>query len=181
VLIKYVLESQFVFWMALDAIYVSVLNKIRQLIFSFLWSSCSEKKHIHLCSWDFIARPKILGGWGLRNIFLFNKVLVEKSLWRVMMKDGIWHRVIKDKYLPHCSIATWLRSTSHRTTNASHIWKNLLKYLHIITHWLRWKLGTGHSSPTMKGFVPRNGEFLSPITRTIIFFKTKEYKLPLSG
>jgi hypothetical protein len=61
------------------------------------------------------------------------------------MKDGIWHRVIKDKYLPHCSVATWLRSASHRTTVASQIWKNLLKSLHIITHWLSWKPGTGHS------------------------------------
>jgi hypothetical protein len=65
VLIKVVLESQPVYWMALAAIPVSVLNKIRQIIFTFLWSGCSEKQHIHLCSWDFIARPKHLGGWGL--------------------------------------------------------------------------------------------------------------------
>jgi hypothetical protein len=73
ILIKAVLESQPVFWMALAAILVSVLNKIRQLIFTFLWAGCCEKKHLHLCRWEDIARPKHLGGWGLRNIFLFNK------------------------------------------------------------------------------------------------------------
>jgi len=81
----------------------------------------------------------------LRNIFLFNKVLAKNSLWRVLMKDGIWNRVIKDKYLPQFSVATWLRFTSHRMTDASQIWKILLKSLHIITHWLSWKPGTGHS------------------------------------
>jgi hypothetical protein len=65
VLIKSVLESQAVYWMELASIPIFVLNKIRQLIFSFLWSGCSEKKHLHLSSWDSIARPKFLGGWGL--------------------------------------------------------------------------------------------------------------------
>jgi hypothetical protein len=62
-----------------------------------------------------------------------------------LAKDGIWHRFINGKYLPHCSVATWLRLATYRTTNASQIWKNLLKYLHIIQHWLRWKPGSGHS------------------------------------
>jgi hypothetical protein len=43
ILIKYVLESQPIYWMELVAIPDSVLNKIRILIFNFLWSSCSEK------------------------------------------------------------------------------------------------------------------------------------------
>jgi hypothetical protein len=38
VLIKVVLESQPVYWMDLVVIPVSVLNKIRQLMFTFLWS-----------------------------------------------------------------------------------------------------------------------------------------------
>jgi hypothetical protein len=100
--------------MALVAIPVSVLNKIRQLIYSFLWSGGSDKKHLHLSSWDSIARPKYLGGWGLRNIFLFSKALATNSLWRVLANDGIWHSVILGKYLPHCSVATWLRLATIR-------------------------------------------------------------------
>jgi hypothetical protein len=145
ILIKAVLESQPVYWMALAAIPVSVLNKIRQLIFNFLWSGCSEKQHLHLCSWEIIAKPKLLGGWGLRNIFLFNRALAANSLWRVLMKDGIWHRVIKDKYLPYCSVSTWFRTTTNRSISASQTWKNLLKSLHLITHWLSWSPGSGHS------------------------------------
>jgi hypothetical protein len=122
-LLKQVLECQPVYWMALASIPVSVLNKIRQLVFTFLWSGSSDKHHYHLCRWENIAKPKLFGGWGLRNIFLFNRSLAANSLWRVLMKDGIWHRVIKDKYLPYCSVSTWLRSTTQRMTYASQTWK----------------------------------------------------------
>jgi len=78
-------------------------------MFSFLWSGDFGKKHLHLCSWEVIAKPKHLGGWGIRNIFHFNRALAANSLWRVLVKDGVWNKVIKDKYLPHCSVATWFR------------------------------------------------------------------------
>ena len=105
-LIKEVLECQPAYWMALTTIPVFFLDKIRKLIYNFLWTGCSEKPHFHLCSWDMIAKPKLLGGWGLRNIFLFNRALAANSLWRVLMKDGIWHKVIKDKYFPYSSVST---------------------------------------------------------------------------
>jgi hypothetical protein len=145
VLIKAVLESMHVYWMALESILMSVLNRIRQLMFNFLWSGSSVKQHIHLCKWEIIAKPKIFGGWGIRNIYLFNRSLVENTLWRVLMKDDIWHRVIKDKYLPYSSVFTWLRSTTQRTTNASQTWRNLVKSINVITHWLSWSPGSGHS------------------------------------
>jgi hypothetical protein len=144
-LVKSVLEGQPVYWMALVAIPVSILEKIRKLMFNFLWSGEEGKKHYHLCSWEIIAKPKHLGGWGIRNLFLFNSALAENSLWRVLMKDGIWHKVIKDKYIQHSSIVTWLRSASTTTPAASQTWKNLLKDLHLLTHWLSWKPGSGHS------------------------------------
>jgi hypothetical protein len=105
VLIKSVLESQAVYWMALAAIPGTILKRIRQLIFSFLWTSGSANKHLHLCHWESIAKPKSVGGWGLRNIFLFNQALASKSLWRVLSQDGIWHRVITGKYITHLTIS----------------------------------------------------------------------------
>jgi hypothetical protein len=105
----------------------------------------SEKKHHHLCRWDSIAKPKLVGGWGLRNIFLFNKSLASNSLWHVLSQDGIWHRVIIGKYISHISVPSWLRHTFNSPTNASLIWRSLLKYIHIIQHWLCWKPRSGHT------------------------------------
>jgi hypothetical protein len=61
------------------------------------------------------------------------------------MKKGVWNKVIKDKYIPHCSVVTWLISAPTTTLFASQTWKNLLKSVHLITHWLSWRLGSGHS------------------------------------
>jgi hypothetical protein len=44
VLIKEFLESQPVYWISMAVVPNSILVKLRQLIFSFLWSGCSERK-----------------------------------------------------------------------------------------------------------------------------------------
>jgi hypothetical protein len=48
VLIKSVLESLPVYWMALTHIPASILKSLRQLIFSFLWSGSKTNKGFHL-------------------------------------------------------------------------------------------------------------------------------------
>jgi hypothetical protein len=145
VLIKEVLESQPVYWMSMAAVPNSVLVKLHQLIFSFLWSGCSERNRLHLCNWETIARPKKDGGWGLRNISFFNKYLAAKTFWRGLTKVGIWHKVIKDKYLPYCSVSTWFRSVNRSQGSTSPVWRNILKVLPLLDHWLYWKPGNGEA------------------------------------
>jgi hypothetical protein len=59
------------------------------------------------------------------------------------MCDGIWHRVIKDKYLPHTIVLNWFRSPTFHQKATSRIWYGLLKSVHLITHWLSWTPGSG--------------------------------------
>jgi hypothetical protein len=109
ILLKSVLEGQEVYWMALATIPHSILNKIRQLMFSFLWTGSNKNHSLHLCRWDIIAKPKAVGGWGLHNLSLFKQALAKKTLWRVLTQDGIWHRIIYGKYITPLSLACWLR------------------------------------------------------------------------
>jgi hypothetical protein len=76
--------------MALAAIPTSVLDKLRKLTYSFLWSGSKDHHKIHLCNWESIAKPKFKGGWGIRNIFKFNQALAANSLWRALTSRGIW-------------------------------------------------------------------------------------------
>jgi hypothetical protein len=145
VLIKAVLESQPVYWMALAHIPISVLHRIRKMMISFLWSGNKNKQSYHLSNWESITKPKLYGGWGLRNIFVFYRALATNTLWRALMKMGIWKRVIKDKYFPHGSVLSWLRSTTSVTSYGSQTWKNLLNTLPVILQWLAWNPGSGHS------------------------------------
>jgi hypothetical protein len=141
---KSVLESQPVYWMSLETIPRSVLNKIWKLMFNFLWNGNSETKHYHLCRWDALSRPKHCGGWGFRNLFHFNTTLTANTLWRVLTREGIWHNIIKDKYLHNTTVINWYRSTSFKQNAASRIWNSLIKSVHLITHWLSWIPGSGH-------------------------------------
>ena len=68
-------------------------------MFSFLWFGNAVKEKFHLARWEAIARTKLLGEWGLKNIFFFGKALAAKSLWRGMLGNGLSSSLVKEKYL----------------------------------------------------------------------------------
>jgi len=105
--------------MALTTVPVSLVSKICKLIFYFLWAGGGKTQRIHLRSWETLEKPKHLGGWGFQNLFLFNHALETNSLWRALFKEGIWKKLIKDKYLPYYSVETWLRLASPPQPGAS--------------------------------------------------------------
>jgi hypothetical protein len=65
--------------MSLAWIPKGILEKIKQLCFRFLWSCEAGKKKLVPASWKRLAVPKSLGGWELKNIFLFSKSLAAKN------------------------------------------------------------------------------------------------------
>jgi hypothetical protein len=142
--VKSVLEGLLVYWMSLETLPRSIINKIQKLIFKFLWSDHSESQHYHLCSWETLSRPKKNGGWGLRNLYLFNNALITNSLWRFLNHDSLWHQVIKGKYLKNATLTNWLRNHTHFIKAASRIWSSLVHTTPIILHWLSWHPGAGH-------------------------------------
>jgi hypothetical protein len=89
------------------------------------------------------------------------------------MKNGIWHRVIKDKYLPHGSVRTWLRSTSSVTSYGSQTWKNILNTLPLIVHWLAWKPGLGDSIIVGKDKILGLGKDSILSTELVFFLNNK--------
>jgi hypothetical protein len=60
-LCKYMLESQPVYWLSLASIPLSILHKLRSLLYNFLWNGSADTNHFHLCRWETLARPKRLG------------------------------------------------------------------------------------------------------------------------
>jgi hypothetical protein len=119
ILIKSVLESFPVYWMALAHISASILKKLCQMIFSFLWSGDKNNKGFHLCKWISITKPKSLGGWGLRHLPLFHRALSANTFWRILMKPSLWSAVIKAKYYPSLPVHLWLRSATERPNRGS--------------------------------------------------------------
>jgi hypothetical protein len=61
------------------------------------------------------------------------------------MKEGLWHRVIKEKYLPFVSVHRWLHTVDIYKERGSQTWTYLLKSLHLLLHWIVWSPGDGKS------------------------------------
>jgi hypothetical protein len=90
--------------MSMEVLPRIVLNRIRKLMFQFLWSGHSVAQHYHLCRWEVLSRPKKLGGWGFCNLTIFNQALNAITLWRVLTQPSIWQQVIRDKYLHNATL-----------------------------------------------------------------------------
>ena len=99
VLIKAVLISFPVYWMALVHVPKSILDKLRSLIFSFLWGSSADSKKYHLVDWMSLYKPTSLSGWGIKHLGWFSLSLRLKRLWLAINGNGIWYNLLTEKYL----------------------------------------------------------------------------------
>jgi len=143
VLVKAVLEAIPVYWMSLSWIPKGTLELIRRIFFRFLWSGMKECQVTPWVNWKRIAIPKGLGGWGLKNIFLFAHALAAKGGWRLIKTTSLWTRVIKQKYLPNESMEDWIRKPRKSHSGGSVIWKAVVKYFSLIESNLVWDVGNG--------------------------------------
>ena len=145
VLVKAVLEAIPVYWMALSWIPKGILERIRRICFRFLWSGKKEDQTTPWVNWRRIAVPKGLGGWGLKDIFLFSKALAAKGGWRLVKSSSLWMRVIIQKYLPGERLVDWIRNPRKSHTGGSVIWKVIVKSFNLIENNLAWDVGNGES------------------------------------
>jgi hypothetical protein len=88
--------------------------------------------------------PKLLGGWGLKNIHFFSKALAAKIGWRLITTSSLWTRLITQKYISPRSVQDWIRNPIKDTRNCSIIWKATQKAFHVIGEGLSWKIGKGN-------------------------------------
>jgi hypothetical protein len=93
------------------------------------------------------------------------------------MEDGLWHRVLKEKYFPFVSIHRWLHTVDIHKVRGSQIWTYLLKSIHLLLHWIVWSPKDGKSIVIGKDRILGLGdaallseELLAAINRKGIFF-----------
>lgn len=88
-------------------------------------------------------RPKSQGGWGLKHVFNFGKVVLAKSLWNFSTKDSLWRSILVEKYIAHDSEMDWIRRIWKSIQNMSNQWKALTLAFPTIGKFLAWKVGSG--------------------------------------
>jgi hypothetical protein len=65
----------------------------------FFWQGDSEKKKYRLTKWSVVCRPKDQGGLGVHDLEVKNRALLGKWLARLLTEDGIWHQLLRKKYV----------------------------------------------------------------------------------
>ena len=79
-LILSVLQAIPVYWFLLFRVPSGILFALRQLFFHFLWRGTSENFRFHLENWSFLSPPISWGGWGFKQLGIFNLSLCAKIL-----------------------------------------------------------------------------------------------------
>jgi hypothetical protein len=79
-LIKGTLSSIPTYFLSLFPIPMSIARRIEKLQRDFLWGGLEEEHKFHLVNWQQVCTPLYCGGLGIRNVAIFNKALLGKSL-----------------------------------------------------------------------------------------------------
>ena len=106
---------------------MGILEKSHRICIHFLWSGSKEASVSPWVSWEKIVRPKSLGGWGLKNIFLFAKALETKWGSHLIHLKNLWTRVMIEKYIAPDSVVDWIKNSQKGHKGGSVIWKAVNK------------------------------------------------------
>jgi hypothetical protein len=116
------------------------LDKIKKLSSHFLWTDNNASGGMHLTKWSTLATPKALGGWGIKYIRLFAKYLAGRNLWRLLVGNSLWIKVMHSKYFPNLTVIEWLRQLN-KSSKGSIVWKALVEAFPLVGEWVVWKIG----------------------------------------
>ncbi|GJR26775.1 RNA-directed DNA polymerase, eukaryota, reverse transcriptase zinc-binding domain protein [Tanacetum coccineum] len=140
-LIASVLSAMQIYWASVFLLPKNVIYEINKMLKGFLWCQGELTKGKAKISWKSICKPKEQGGLGIKNLQVWNEVLIVKQLWKVIAKkDTLWVKWVNTENLKGKSI--WEITAK---TNSSAGWKEMLKLRDKIRKHVLWKIRNGMS------------------------------------
>ncbi|KAL2893086.1 hypothetical protein RDABS01_008995 [Bienertia sinuspersici] len=98
-----------------------VINELNRMCRKFLWEGHLNGQKIGYVNWKQICTTKKLGGLGVRDLGLWNKLAIGKVVWQIAeKKDNLWFRWIHSVYVKNKD--GWIYEC---TTCASWIWRRV--------------------------------------------------------
>jgi ribonuclease HI len=138
----------------------TVCGKLTSMVSNYWWGSSLDNHKIHWLRWEKLTRSKDQGGVGFRDFSLFNKAMLGKQGWRLMMRpDSLCARVLRGKYY-HSS--NFLSATKKKRSSAT--WKSILHGRGVLEKGLIYRIGPGDINPWENNWIPGVG-LLRPLIR----------------
>ncbi|KAA3461385.1 reverse transcriptase [Gossypium australe] len=90
---------------------------------------------------DALCKPKSAGGLGFKILFLFNKALLAKQVWRLLSQPNcLLAKVLKARYYPHSDILS-----AKIGSYPSFTWRSICSARDLIADGILWRIGNGAS------------------------------------
>lgn len=143
-LIKSILQSIPTYAMSCFRIPTGVTEEIERACSNFWWGENEGMKKLHWKTWKFLSQPKCRGGMGFRRLESFNKALLAKQIWRLIVNpSSLVARVLKARYFKHQDVMR-----ANLGSNPSYIWRSLLWSRQLLVKGTWWRVGNGRKLAT---------------------------------
>eukprot|EP00253_Pinus_taeda_P006873 PITA_06873 len=119
-----------------------ILDQMRSIQRSFLWSGNSEKKNWLLVAWKKLRKPKDKGGMNLVDPSVVNRICGAKIWWMWISDINLpWATLWKEKYRPNSSNLELIRM--QETPNGSPTWNHAQANRSIVQNYSFWEIRNG--------------------------------------
>ncbi|XP_050878153.1 uncharacterized mitochondrial protein AtMg00310-like [Lathyrus oleraceus] len=99
VLMNAVISAIIVYTMSFYKAPSKVMKEITSIHNNFSWNNTGEKRNVHCISWTKVCKDKEDGGLRAKNISMFNKALLLKWKWRILIdKEAYWSSILNHRY-----------------------------------------------------------------------------------
>jgi hypothetical protein len=141
VLISAVVQALPTYVMSCFMIPKNMCAQIEKEICRFWWGSTREQHKIHWKARKDLFQPKFKGGLGFRDMFLFNKAMLAKQVWRLHSDpNSLVGQCFSAKYYPNTNIFQSIQGRQ-----SSYAWQSIHQAIELIHKGSCWKIGNGHS------------------------------------
>ncbi|KAA3482314.1 reverse transcriptase [Gossypium australe] len=139
VFIKSVLQATPLYAMQWFIFPKTLCSQLENIMNKFWWSNNKLKTGIHWSGWNKLYLSKFDGGLGFKNLFLFNKALLAKQVWRVLTQPQcLLARVLKARYFPFTDILA-----AKIGSYPSFTWRSICSARDLIEDGMLWSIGKG--------------------------------------
>lgn len=142
-LVQSVISSIQVYWSSMFILPSSVHKEVERLMRGFLWCNGPMKKGKAKVSWNELCFPKDQGGLGIKSLKMWNKALISKHIWNIIVnkQDSLWVRWIHMYKLK--GISFW---EVKEGSNPTWSWRKLLSLRSCLRNHILHEIGNGEDT-----------------------------------